>query len=399
MNSRSTILNQITQANNVGLDSGTYGSQSINNESIITEAYDRIGVDTSTIAVRQWDSALTSMNSIVALWANKGIRQWMISSRFVNLNPGVEKYPLLDVFDRPLVRDIFSIKSKQLISLTSQIVDGRVKTINGFVFPMQADVLFNLNENIDENFYGLDPQEGVTFTFGDQLSVKKVYNCIDMIGIKLAHQNNNDPLYIELSCSSLAGGSSDVISQESIAMPVGDIIWLKSPVSVPIDKVTIKNIGGNVLTLNQIYITSLVSQIPMSLMSRDSYMNLNRFNSLGNLPSRYFHEKKAQQNLYVWPSPSINADSSSGKRTSFNVLDLAYIAANQDVGGLMNAPSVPPLFVEALTAELACKLALKEGKVDILQFLRAEADEAYRFACEQDNEAVSIHITSDWQGE
>jgi hypothetical protein len=65
----------------------------------------------------------------------------------------------------------------------------------------------------------------------------------------------------------------------------------------------------------------------------------------------------------------------------------------QDAGGGVNVMDVPFRFVNCLTAGLAYYLALKvPGGMDRIQILKAQYDEAWMTAADEDQERASIRL-------
>lgn len=75
----------------------------------------------------------------------------------------------------------------------------------------------------------------------------------------------------------------------------------------------------------------------------------------------------------------------------------------EDIGSLTNTPQIPSRFLEALTSELACRLAVKESMgnpqlLTLIPFLEKEADKQYALAAQEDRERVPLRIYGDYTG-
>ena len=65
-----------------------------NVEEIITEAYERCGIDIQTRTGYQAISARRSLNLLFSEWANRGINYWTVTQRTLNLTAGTSSYDL-----------------------------------------------------------------------------------------------------------------------------------------------------------------------------------------------------------------------------------------------------------------------------------------------------------------
>ena len=78
-----------------------------NIEEIITEAYERCGLDIQTRTGDQAISARRSLNLLFSEWANRGINYWTVTQNTLNLAQGTSSYDLpagiLDFLDLSLI--------------------------------------------------------------------------------------------------------------------------------------------------------------------------------------------------------------------------------------------------------------------------------------------------------
>ena len=65
-----------------------------NVEEIITEAYERCGIDIQTRTGDQAISARRSLNLLFSEWANRGINYWAVTNNTLDLSTGVSSYNL-----------------------------------------------------------------------------------------------------------------------------------------------------------------------------------------------------------------------------------------------------------------------------------------------------------------
>jgi len=65
-----------------------------NVEEIITEAFERCGIDTQTRTGDHAMSARRSLNLLFSEWANRGINYWTVTQNTLNLSSGTAVYNL-----------------------------------------------------------------------------------------------------------------------------------------------------------------------------------------------------------------------------------------------------------------------------------------------------------------
>jgi hypothetical protein len=63
-------------------------------EEIITEAYERCGIDTQTRTGYQAETARRSLNLLFSEWANRGINYWAVQNNTLSLTQGTTTYTL-----------------------------------------------------------------------------------------------------------------------------------------------------------------------------------------------------------------------------------------------------------------------------------------------------------------
>ena len=118
-----------------------------------------------------------------------------------------------------------------------------------------------------------------------------------------------------------------------------------------------------------------------------SYRDKSQTSSSG--PSVYWSDRQqVTPRIYIWPAPSV---------TTFTLV-YNYLRRLYDVTTtLTQTPDVPVVWLEALCAGVAAKLAVK-WVPDRFELLKALADESFKIASDEDRERVPFKLEVDVSG-
>ena len=125
--------------------------------------------------------------------------------------------------------------------------------------------------------------------------------------------------------------------------------------------------------------------VEITRISRDEYALLPDKDEQGR-PSQMFVERERNQVVInLWQAPENSTD----------VLHYWRIREIQDTGNFTNDPDVPGRFWDAMAADLAHRLAVKDKSVsrDWVRELKGDRDEALELAIGEDRERVSTFVT------
>jgi hypothetical protein len=93
--------------------SGTYNFQSLENDDLILECFERIGFAGDQLVPVQLQSARRSLNFLLLDWISKSINLWTINKEYLPLNTGQSRYTLstsitdiLEVLQRTFTRQL-----------------------------------------------------------------------------------------------------------------------------------------------------------------------------------------------------------------------------------------------------------------------------------------------------
>lgn len=154
---------------------------------------------------------------------------------------------------------------------------------------------------------------------------------------------------------------------------------------------SVVTLDPNVIEVLQAYVTD-TSQTPpinyvLSAISRSDYAALPYPTQAGYRPNQYYFERTTIPQMFLWQVQN-NAN-----------MVLGYYAwrLQQDVGALTNQLDVPNRWYEALTANLAWRLAVKFAP-DRAVMLKTDAQESFNAAAAEDVESVPLRITPSMSG-
>jgi hypothetical protein len=151
--------------------------------------------------------------------------------------------------------------------------------------------------------------------------------------------------------------------------------WLVIPNPLNARAWRIRETNGAVLDIQQLYFAQPINNgqgdRALTSLSYTEWMQVaNKMTT--SMPSGYFFDSQIQPTITLWPVPNQNYT---------GLLYSAYFYP-QDVTNLFNQFDIPQRFLEALTAELAYRLAQKfaTDNVDLLTMLKQEKDEKFQTA-------------------
>lgn len=150
-------------------------------------------------------------------------------------------------------------------------------------------------------------------------------------------------------------------------------------------------LANDVIEVLQAYITD--SSVSPSInyvvtgISRSDFAALPYPTQAGDRPTQFYFDRQITPIVNFWPVQS-NATKTFGY--------FAWVF-QQDVGNLYNQLDVPNRWYEALTANLALRLAIKFAP-DRVPMLKGEATEAFNAAAAEDVESVPLRIMPDMFG-
>lgn len=140
------------------------------------------------------------------------------------------------------------------------------------------------------------------------------------------------------------------------------------------------------LTHDGIYLGNLPQEIPLGPLNRDTYVAQSNKIFPGQPVNYWFKRDRVRPEMYLWPAP--NPISLSAQLVVWRHRHI------MDVGTLTQEIEVPQRWLEAITAQLAAKMAMETPSVDagLIPMLQQMAQVAQRAAWDGDNDGSPTFI-------
>ena len=341
--------------------SNTYDFQSIQVELLIREAFERIGILGDFVEPVKLDSAKRSINLLLLDWMSKSINLWTLQGAYLPLVTGQRQYALP--------------------STVSDVIQANLRTstrqLNGTATSDSGGVAINaFDGDPTTSCTQTAPDGNISYDYGVGATQQ-----INFIGI----QSNTTTLYTIYVDSSV----DNVIWTTLFAIPAqvftaGVIIWADVPTPVNTRSYRIREDGGQILDIQEIYFNNNVLDYAISDVSKYEYNTYpNKY--LKGRPTIYYLDRQASEPIInLWPTPS----------NQYNCLFYSYKKMMQDAGLYTNALEIPSTFYPALVWGLSWQLALKFNP-KLVEMLKGEYEQAFAIATKEDSENVPISITGD----
>lgn len=371
--------------------SSTYNFLTPQNDLIIAEAFERIGIPPSPLSQENVYAGQRGINFILSDWINKGDNLWTIRSAMIGLGNYIPQYQLPNT----------------LSDVKTVVLRNSIRALGGGAFSSIATPTPDQNpalafdENASTSCNQAPYMDGwiAYYWSSKSLPVQPVLSyfnltSISLVGVQsaesgdytLAIEYTLDPNFNTwLPVNNLQGAQLTPTRQTYIA---GQIVWvaIRMPPAIAI---RIHEQGGAVLNIAEIYFNNNIQDIPMTRISEFEYTSLpNKLTNTGR-PTTFWVDRQRNPVLNIWPIPT--------PQSLYNCIYYTYWSALQDIGELSLTPEVPFRFLEALVSALAYNLALKNDlPLDKVMLLKADAEKAYKEAGMEDRERVPLRIYADY---
>lgn len=350
--------------------SGTYNFQSLENDDLILECFERIGFAGDQLVPVQINSARRSLNFLLLDWISKSINLWTINKLYLPLSTGQSKYTLgtsitdiLEVLQRTFTRQLNGTPR----SNTAATYDG----LGG------GNPLFAFDNNFSTACTQDVADGNISYTYGAGNT-----QTITFIGIR-TNISGNYNLVIEYSNDNVTWLPLNVDWTHPYAYQTGVTRW--ADVVTPVAAMTyrVREIGGATLNIQEIYFGNTTIDLKITPVSRDTYLSYSQ-KYLQGRPSTYYFDKSLLPNINIWPTPT----------SDYLVLQYSFIRTMYDAGEFYNTTSVPARMYPALAAGLTWMLAVKY-KPEMADVFKAQYDETFTLATANDSENVDMTIGYD----
>jgi len=347
--------------------SGTYNFQSLENDDLILECFERIGFAGDQLVPVQLQSARRSLNFLLLDWISKSINLWTINKEYLPLNTGQSRYTLstsitdiLEVLQRTFTRQLNGTAQ----SNTTNTYDGAGggNPLSAFDNDFSTSCVQNAADGNISYTYGADNTQTITF-----------------IGVR-SNTNTNYNLVVEYSNDNATWLTLNVDWTHPYAYQTGVTRW--ADVVTPVAAMTyrVREISGATLNIQEIYFGNTTIDLKITPVSRDTYLSYSR-KYLQGRPSTYYFDKSLVPNINIWPTPT----------SDFLVLQYSFIRTMYDAGEFYNTTSVPARMYPALAAGLTWMLAVKY-KPEMADSFKAQYDEVFTLATSNDSENVDLKV-------
>ena len=337
--------------------SGTLSFQSAQNEQIIREAFERVGISLLEIDQEKVVSAQRSLNLILTSLPNRQLNLWTVSREMMGLNPNQATYTLpdatsdvLEVLIRYSTRNLSGIPGSDPGGNAANAFDGN---------PATACTQTGINGNIS---YQWNSSTSICLV-GVQSNVTRNYT--------LTFEYSND-----------GGVWASVLQTSNQSYPQGNIIWFEVPVPVSATYFRARETDGSILDIQELYFNNSVNDVSISRNSRSENMSIPNKTQNPGKPSSYIVWRDLSPTITLYPAPDVN----------YNCMFYSRIVMPQDIGSLMNTPPVPSRFFESIVCGLSVKLALKTKNYDLYDRLVLAYEKELKYALNEDSERVPLRI-------
>lgn len=348
----------------------TYVFQESPSELFLLDGYERVGLVRSAVGRQKIQAAIRSLNFIVQSWANRTLPLFTVKQAQLWLNGNQNFYTLDEV--APGIIDI----------LEAVIRVSQRNNIGGTAFVGAGDGGIAANA-FDGNPLTACTQTVPNGTIGYQWTTPLV---ITLVGVQSFVDAD-----LTLTFSYSTDGTTyypALTSTKSTFCAAGKITWFTmiTPQSGTYFEVT--ETGGATLNLAELYFNTNVTDTLITRMSRSEYITYGNksFPSVGR-SSQYWLDRQVDPVLYIYPAPYVY----------FNCMFFTYKQQIPDIISMLDRAKIPARFMEALCAELAVALAIKEAKdPGMIGILQQHAKTEYDLARDEDRERVPLRMYGDF---
>jgi hypothetical protein len=221
--------------------------------------------------------------------------------------------------------------------------------------------------------YGINSTEVVSFV-GIQSNITTEYSLV-------VEYTLGDPGYL----ADPATTWTTLLNIPSQTYEKGIISWFDINIPVAARAYRIRETGGAILNLQEVYLNNNTYDLPISEVSRFEYNTFPNKNLQGR-PSVYYLDRQIIPILNIWPTPG----------SGYNCLTYSYKKMMQDTGKFYtNTLEIPARLYNPLIWGLCWQLALKY-KPELSAQFKAEYQESFIIATGEDSENTPVRIDFDY---
>jgi hypothetical protein len=351
--------------------SGTFEFQSVENDELILESFERIGIPGDQLTPVYINSAVRSINFILLEWMNKTVNLWTVNRLYLSLNEGQNNYIL--------GTSIIDIRSAHLRTFTRNL-GGVAQSNTGDTYDgggggnaasaFDGDIGTRCTQNVQNGNISYDYGVGKT-------------NRINFIGVQSYVSNRPYSLVLEASQDTVTWFTVPTTITPVYNYQKDVVAWFDVIAPVNARSYRIRETGGYTLDLEEIYFCNNTNDLAITSVSEDTYESFSNKNSISR-PTCYFFDKKLEPKLYLYPSPS----------KSFQVLRYSFVRNMYDAGKFFHTPAIPAKMYPAMVSGLTWRLAVKY-KPEVADSFKMVYDQDLSEAISMDSEHVDITVSYD----
>lgn len=332
-------------------------------DDMVTDAFERCGIDPSDISAQQWSSSLFSFNGVLTELTNMQLNLWEVEPVILSLTEGVRDYRLPDgtidcteVYRRSFTRQLSGTATSSAGGTASNAFDEDTATVCTQV---------SANGNISYD-YG----SGIT-------------QVITMVGYQ---SGTTAALVLNWEASNDGSAWTTLLTLPSQTYTKGAIVWNVIPTPGAYQYYRVRASGGGTLNPQEIYFANEEKDYLLGRMSRQQYSGIATKDNSG-IPTTFYVERAISPLIHLYLTPD----------NTFSMLFINRIRQIYSVTGATQTVDAAARFIEAITSMLARKLAVKYAP-DRFPLLKSEADDSLMKAQMEDRERVKAKFVPDMSG-
>ncbi len=328
-------------------------------EAFVKDAFELCGISGADISGLQSDSAISSLNFLLSEWVNKGLNLFTEQKAMIQLNVGQPSYIL-----NPYVvktTEVTASNNRQVLGGTAFSSAGGTAANAFTATPSSNNPCVQTSPNGYISYTYPTGNTPAIYYIGVQSNVSVNYNLV----FEYSYDGN-------VWINSLTVGST--------YYPVGQIIWAVASTPINAMSVRIRETGGAVLNVQQIYFSVPQQSRILTAISREEWTSYPN-KQVQATPSSFYLDRQINPKITLWPTPD----------NSYQTLVFNQEIQIMDITGLNQVIFIPQRFMNACRFALAYEMALKFSleKADRLGVL---SEKAYMLAAIEDEEKVPLRI-------
>lgn len=330
---------------------------------IVTDAYERCGIEPDDISSQMFTSALYSLNGVMAEVTNMQLNLWEVQSCILSLTQGVRSYQLPE--------GTIDVLEAYRRSFTRQLGGDPASSAGG-----TADYAFD--GNVATSCQQTTSNGNISYDYGSGNN-----QVLSMVGYQSA---------VAATLTLVYEGSSDgivwntVLSTQAKVYGALEIVWEVVLIPNSYQYYRVRETGGAILNATEVYFANDEKDYPLGRLSRQEYDGI-AFKTNQGIPVSFYIERTINPFFQVYMTPD----------NTFTMIKYNRIRQIQTITAASQTMDAPFRFIEALTAFLAVKLAMKKSP-ERLAMLKQAAQESINLADMEDRERVKGTFVPDLSG-